>query len=230
MNTSGNNCVIFMSMHLDRISDGIFRHQDRIFTRSLNPGKRVYGERLEIVDGQEYREWSQRRSKLAAFIRLGGDPSMIGHDSQVLYLGAASGTTASHISDIVVDGTVYCVEFSPRSFRDLVGTCEGRKNMHPLLGDATRPDDYQFMVGRVDLVYQDVAQKNQVDILLRNMERFQSHQGMMALKARSEDVGRNPHSIYKEAAKKAEDCGYQVLDLRPLDPFEKDHAMLVIKC
>ena len=219
-----------MSMHLERISDGIFRHQDRLFTLSLNPGKRVYGERLEIIDGQEYREWSQRRSKLAAFIRLDGDPSIISQDSRVLYLGAASGTTASHISDIVVDGMVYCVEFSPRSFRDLVITCEGRKNMHPLLGDATRPDDYQFMVGRVDIVYQDVAQKNQLDILIKNMERFQSRRGMMALKARSEDVGRNPSSIYQEAVRGARERGYEVRDLRPLDPFEKDHAMLVIEC
>jgi len=41
--------------------------------------------------------------------------------SKVLYLGAASGTTVSHVSDIVgKDGIVYAVEFSHRSGRDLV--------------------------------------------------------------------------------------------------------------
>lgn len=208
----------------------MFQHQEHLYTRSLNPGVRIYGERLESFDGVEYRQWSQRRSKLAAFIRLGGDASSINHDSRVLYLGAASGTTASHVSDIVHDGVLYCVEFSPRSFRDLVRSCEGRSNMHPVLGDATQPEEYQFLVGQVDVVYQDVAQKNQLQILLSNMERFRARTGMLAIKARSEDVSRVPAQIYREMEKEAKESGFKVLDLRPLDPFEKDHAMMVITC
>ncbi len=44
--------------------------------------------------------------------------------SQVLYLGAASGTSVSHVSDIVgPDGSVYAVEFSHRSgARDMIAT------------------------------------------------------------------------------------------------------------
>ena len=40
----------------------------------------------------------------------------------MLYLGAASGTTVSHVSDVVgPEGMVYAVEFSHRPGRDLPG-------------------------------------------------------------------------------------------------------------
>ncbi|HNU36633.1 MAG TPA: fibrillarin-like rRNA/tRNA 2'-O-methyltransferase, partial [Methanomassiliicoccales archaeon] len=103
---------------------GVFRSGDMVLTRNLAPGKRVYGERLFSQDGQEYREWSPDRSKLGAFIRKGGTAFPFRPDSHVLYLGASSGTTPSHVSDIVPQGRVYAVEISPRMFRDLVGVCE----------------------------------------------------------------------------------------------------------
>jgi len=94
---------------------GVFRGRGRLFTRNMVPRTSVYGERLVSEGGVEYREWVHTRSKLAAYLMLDGDAFPLSEDSSVLYLGAASGTTASHISDIVRSGTVYCVEFSPRS-------------------------------------------------------------------------------------------------------------------
>lgn len=211
------------------LAEGVYRRGDQLLTRSLLPGRRIYGERLVESRHGELREWSHRRSKLAAYYLLGGDPTLIGRDSRVLYLGAASGTTATHVADIAADGTVYCVEFSPRSFRDLVSNCEGRPNMHPVLGDATKPEEYQFLLSQVDMVYQDVAQKRQFQILADNMERFQARRGVLALKARSEDVSRNPEQIFQEARREALAAGYRVIDLRPLDPHEKDHAMMVVE-
>ena len=213
---------------LHTLSEGVYSDSEKIFTLSLNPGKRIYGEKLEILYGKEYREWSYRRSKLAAYLKLDGDCSPIKADSKILYLGAASGTTASHISDIVVEGILYCVEFSLRSFRDLVLSCDGRPNMHPILGDATRPEEYQFAIGPVDIVYQDVAQKNQLDILLTNMNRFQAKYGMLAIKARSENVSTPPLRVFAEMNRKATAAGFHVMDSLNLDPFEKDHAMMVI--
>jgi len=209
--------------------DTLIFENGRICTRSLAPGIRVYGEKLHTINGDEYREWSPARSKLSAYLTSGGKEMPIRRDSRVLYLGAASGTTASHISDLVPDGVVYCVEFSPRSFRDLVRTCENRKNMVPLLGDATIPDSFAFAVDSIDIVYQDVAQKRQHEILANNMERFSANAGMIAVKSRSEDVTAAPDVIFKQTCNELRSKGLRILDMRLLDPFEKDHAMIVVR-
>jgi fibrillarin-like pre-rRNA processing protein len=207
---------------------GVYWDGERLLTRNYTPGAKVYGERLLTFEGNEYREWSPSRSKLGAYLRLGGLRSPFTEDSRVLYLGAASGTTASHVADIVRNGTVYCVEISPRSFRDLVKVCEGRRNMVPILGDATRPQDFSFLVERADIVYQDIAQKNQAAIFSKAMRAFGARSGMLSLKARSEDVTRDPEKIFEEARSQLAKEGFQVLDLMDLAPFEKDHAMIVV--
>ena len=207
---------------------GVYWDGERLLTRNFAPGVKVYGERLLTFEGIEYREWSPSRSKLGAYLRLGGLRSPFKEDSRVLYLGAASGTTASHVADIARDGTVYCVEISPRSFRDLVKVCEGRRNMVPILGDATRPQDFSFLVERADIVYQDIAQKNQAAIFAKAVRAFGARSGMLSLKARSEDVTRDPDRIFEEARSQLTREGFQVLDLMDLAPFEKDHAMIVV--
>jgi len=208
--------------------DTLIFSNGKIYTRSLAPGTRVYGEKLHTFDDIEYREWSPTRSKLSAYLTLGGKEMLIKRDSRVLYLGAASGTTASHVSDLVPDGVVYCVEFSQRSFRDLVRTCESRKNMVPLLGDATIPESFAFAIDSVDVVYQDVAQKRQYEILVNNMERFSADAGMVAVKSRSEDVTALPDVIFKRTCDALRSEKLRIMDMRPLDPFEKDHAMIVV--
>ncbi len=207
---------------------GVFRSGDMLLTRNLTPGRRVYGERLFSQEGQEYREWVPARSKLSAYLRKGGRSFPFRPDSHVLYLGASSGTTPSHVSDLVPDGRVYCVEISPRSFRDLVGVCESRPNMMPIMGDATRPDDLAFLVERVDVVYQDVAQKNQAGIFARALRRFSAQWGMLAVKSRSEDVTREPRAVFQESADLLRGEGFNVMEIVELEPFEKDHAMIVV--
>lgn len=208
---------------------GVFRSGDMILTKNLAPGKRVYGERFFSQDGEEYREWTPDRSKLGAYIRKGGSFFPFKPDSQVLYLGASSGTTPSHVSDLVPKGRVYAVEISPRMFRDLVGVCESRPNMVPILGDATKPDDLAFLVERVDVVYQDVAQKNQAGMFVKAMKRFSASSGMLAVKARSEDVTREPRDVFQDAAAYLRKEGLKVLEIADLEPFEKDHAMIVVE-
>ncbi|TRZ06205.1 hypothetical protein HGM15179_020902 [Zosterops borbonicus] len=79
--------------------------EDALVTRNLVPGESVYGEkRISVEDGDtsvEYRAWNPFRSKLAAAILGGIDQIHIRPGAKVLYLGAASGTTVSHVSDIV---------------------------------------------------------------------------------------------------------------------------------
>lgn len=206
--------------------EGVFTDGERLYTRNSTPGKAVYGERLVAFGGENFREWVPTRSKLAAFIRSGGTFFPFSKSSKVLYLGAASGTTASHIADIVAEGVVFCVEFSPRSFRDLVPVCEGRPNMVPFLADATRPQEYSFGVSAVDVVYQDIAQKGQVQILLKNLQAFSAGKGLLVVKARSEDVTRDPVRIYEEAGRQLRNEGLKIEEIVRLDPMEKDHAMI----
>jgi fibrillarin-like pre-rRNA processing protein len=208
---------------------GVYWDGERLLTRNYAPGSRVYGERLFAFEGTEYREWSPSRSKLGAYLRLGGMRSPFKEDSKVLYLGAASGTTASHVADIVRKGTVYCVEISPRSFRDLVKVCEVRRNMVPILGDATKPQEFSFLVDRADIVYQDIAQKNQAAIFAKAMKAFGATFGMLSLKARSEDVTREPREIFEETGVQLTKDGFEVQDVMDLEPFEKDHAMFVVR-
>lgn len=207
----------------------VFTERGRLYTLSADPGKRVYSERLVSVKGEEYREWSATRSKLSAYLSAGGREYPLKRDSKVLYLGAANGTTVSHVSDIACEGAVYSVEFSPRSFRDLVKLSETRPNVHPILADATRPDEYSFAVDKVDIVYSDVAQKNQADILADNMDRYGARFGMVCIKARSEDVTASPEAVFEMSRKRLKERGMKVLDMRSLEPYEKDHVMIVVE-
>ena len=213
---------------LDFTSGRVFSDRGRLYTVSLCPGKRVYWERLFTISGTEYREWDPRRSKLSTYLTVGGKEFPFREDSKVLYLGASTGTTPSHVSDICPDGKVYCVEFAQRVFRELVVTCESRPNMMPILGDATKPSEYSMFADSVDIVYQDVAQKMQAKILCDNMDAFGAEYGMMAVKARSEDVTASPEAVFKEAERVVKERGYRILDDRALDPYEKAHAMIVV--
>jgi fibrillarin-like pre-rRNA processing protein len=208
--------------------EGVFTDGERLYTRNSAPGTAVYGERLVNSVDVQYREWVPTRSKLAAYIRSGGRYFPFQEDSKVLYLGAASGTTASHVADIVTKGTVYCVEISPRSFRDLVPVCESRPNMVPFLADATRPQEYSFAVSGVDIVYQDIAQKSQAQIFIKNFGAFSARSGLLVIKSRSEDVTQDPLRTYEESRKQLTAAGLRVHEVVRLDPMEKDHAMIAV--
>lgn len=210
-------------------TDAVFTERGRLYTVSRAPGVRTYGERLVPAGGKEYREWDPRRSKLSAYLTNGGKVLPIRTGTNVLYLGASSGTTPSHVSDMVGDGKVFCVEFAPRMFRELMKNSEPRPNMMPILADATKPSEYEFMVSGVNVVYQDVAQKNQADILADNMEKFGAEFGMVAVKARSEDVSENPRSIFKRAEARLRERGFEILDTLSLEPYEDSHEMIVVR-
>ena len=150
-------------------------------------------------------------------------------DAVVLYLGAATGTTVSHVSDIASDGLVYAVEFSPRSMRDLVRLCERRKNIVPILADAARPEEYAFLVEPVDLVYQDIAQRSQAEIASRNCARYLMPGGdlILMLKTRSVDVTAFPEAVLQSEMKNLQ--GLDLLQVMDLLPFHQDHCAMQAK-
>ena len=211
------------------ISPGVFilevGGQKRLATRSDDVVP-VYGER--ILEG--YRLWDPFRSKLAALLlKAHSTRTLLARDAIVLYLGAATGTTVSHVSDIARDGLVYAVEFSPRSLRDLVRLCERRKNIVPILADAARPEEYSFLVEPVDLVYQDVAQRNQAEIASRNCARYLKSGGdlILMLKTRSVDVTACPEAVLQAEMKNLQ--GLDLSQAMDLLPFHEDHFAMQAK-
>ena len=206
--------------------------EERLATRNLTPGVRVYGEPLVKAGGVEYRVWNPYRSKLAAAILKKVKEVPISKGSRVLYLGAASGTTASHVSDIVwKEGRVYCVEFAPRVARELLTLCEKRSNMIPIVADARMPWLYRTVVEEVDAIYCDVAQPEQAGLLADNAEMFLKKGGwiMLAIKARSVDVTKEPSEIYRREINTLKSRGFDVMHVVHLEPFDKDHAMVVAR-
>ncbi len=216
---------------MKKVIEGVYAEKNRLYTLNLTPGKKAYGERTVREEGREYREWNPRRSKLAALLKKGWNKSLIKPGDVVLYLGAAQGTTPSHVSDIVgPEGLVICVEFSAKAFEKLLPLCEDRQNMVPVFADAGKPEEYEDIVpGNVDVVYEDIAQPNQTEIGLKNVERFLKRGGLFVLmiKARSIDVTRDPEKIFSEEQKKVQKAGLKVIGVKRLGPFEKDHAAII---
>lgn len=201
----------------------------RLATENLTPGRRVYGERLFKLENLEYREWNAYRSKLSAAIQKGIAEMPIGKGDKILYLGAAAGTTVSHVSDIVGwEGTVYSVEFAPRVMRELVTVATYRKNIVPILGDARSPHQYRGLLEEVDGLYCDVAQPEQAKLVADNADFFLKEGGYMflAIKARSVDVTLEPSEVYKREIETLKSRGFKIVDVVHLEPFDKDHAMV----
>lgn len=202
-----------------------------LLTQNLVPGRNVYGEDLVVDSGVEYREWNPSRSKLGAAIAKQASQIGIYPGSKVLYLGASTGTTPSHVSDIVgPDGFVFALDFAPRTTRELVYLCELRKNMAPILGDARQPQSYAQYLTIVDAVFQDVAQRDQAEIFIKNCNMYLKSGGfgILAVKSRSVDVGKKPKQIFAEIRAYLE-TRITIVDYRELDPFEKDHCIFICK-
>ena len=204
-------------------------NKTRLTSKNLAPSIQVYGERLITISDMEYRLWLPQRSKLSAMIEK--DMLIpIKKNSKILYLGAASGTTASHISDIIEEGRLFAVDISPRAMQQLINLSKMRNNMVPILADATRPISYKAVVESVDIIYQDVAHPDQAKIALANAKEFLKDDGflIMQIKARSIDSTLSPSQVYKMQLKKLED-EFTILGKQILKPFHKDHLALIAK-
>ena len=216
---------------------GVERRSIDGVTRLVTRGEPVYG---EPTDGP-WRAWDPNRSKLAAMLELRMDVGLdgegevgqddegeVGEGDAILYLGAASGTTVSHVADFA--GPTYAVEFAPRSARDLLDVAEARTNLFPLFKDARKPETYAHVVeSGLDAVIQDVATRGQARVALEN-RRFLADDGrlLLAVKARSEDVTRDPAAVYEEVRRELE-TGYEILDERRLDDYHIDHLGIVAR-
>jgi len=215
---------------------GVYEVEDEegthLATVSIAPGVIVYGEKTLSIEGVEYRVWNPHRSKIAAAVLKGLQSFFIEPGLRILYLGAASGTTVSHVSDIVgPKGIVYAVEVAHRPFRDFLEKVSSkRRNVVPILADARQVYEYAWLLEQVDVVYCDIAQPDEVEIAVRNADIFLKENGILAiaLKASSVDSTRSPSETYRVEEARLEATGrYRVKETVDLEPFAMMHELIV---
>jgi rRNA 2'-O-methyltransferase fibrillarin len=231
---SGIKILIEKHKHL-----GIFiarGKEDALCTKNLVPGESVYGEkRILIFCDQlkskiEYRIWNPFRSKLAAAILGGVDDIYIKPGMNILYLGAANGTTVSHIADIIGnEGNIYAVEFSHRSGRDLINMAKKRTNIIPIIEDARYPHKYRMFLNMVDLIFSDVAQPDQARILSINAHHFLKNGGyfIITIKASCIDSTSDASLIFAKEVQKLQNEQFRPVEQITLEPYERDHAIVL---
>lgn len=217
-------------MKTRQIFGGVYEISGALATKSLAPGKQVYNEKILKTKEGELRVWNPYRSKLSAAIKKGLKTFPFKKDSKVLYLGASTGTTVSHVSDIVGgDGEIYAVEIAHQAMKSLLRLVDERENLIPIHGDARKPKDYEE-VGKVDAIYQDVAQPDQDEILIANAKMFLKKGGiaMIAIKSQSIDVTLEPKKVFERVLEKLEKH-FEILEKIKLEPYDKDHLFVVLK-
>nr|UXY87687.1 fibrillarin like-protein [Cryptomonas curvata] len=210
--------------------------EDALCTKNLFPGESVYGEKRVLVFSEEqkikieYRIWNPFRSKLAAAILGGVDDIYIKPGMKILYLGAANGTTVSHIADIVgIEGNIYAVEFSHRSGRDLINMAKKRTNVIPIIEDARYPHKYRMFLNMVDLIFSDVAQPDQARILSINAQHFLKNGGyfIITIKASCIDSTSDANLIFAKEVQKLQNENFRPVEQITLEPYERDHAIVL---
>lgn len=204
---------------------------NKLYTCNSVPGSSVYGEELVDVDGTEYRSFTPARSKLAAFLKKGLPPDSIPARGSFLYLGAANGTTVSHLADLAPYAIIHAVEMSSRCFRDLMELAATRKNVVPILADASRPESYRYQVSRADLLYQDVSQRDQVAIFLANARCYLKDDGcaLFMVKANCIDSARPSTEIYSIVRGQLVTAGFRILESQDIAPYQKDHMAFYLR-
>ncbi len=206
--------------------------QKKLATENLVVGNQVYKEKLITKKRIEYRLWEPFRSKLAAAIMNGLEVFPFQNKSTVLYLGVSTGTTISHISDIVgPNGIIFGIEHASRVARDFLDrVATYRKNIIPILQDARKPEEYFSMFGKVDIVYVDIAQPDQTEIAITNCKMYLKKNGylFLVIKTRSIDVTKPPKQIINEEIQKIKE-NFNILQTIDLHPYDKDHAIVIAK-
>ncbi|MFB6181207.1 MAG: fibrillarin-like rRNA/tRNA 2'-O-methyltransferase [Candidatus Nanohalobium sp.] len=214
---------------MKEVQPGIFTESENLYSLNADRGSKVYGEELKQVDGKEFRRWDPNRSKAAAAVKKGLNLEISRSDT-VLYLGAASGTTVSHFSDILTEGFIVAVEYSDTVIRDLLDLAESRDNIAPVLADARKPEEYQEYLDEADIVFQDISQRDQAQIFSKNCEKFLKADGvgLLSVKARSVSSSKNKDEIFSEVKEELSEK-LEILEEVELRPYEKEHLFLKVK-
>lgn len=188
----------------------------------------IRGVRLLARGEMSVRHLDPARSKLGAALARGLSGPIPGVGERWLYLGAAAGTTAAHVADLVGPrGSVFAVEKSVRPFARLLEVAEAYPNLLPILADARQPLDLGPLVPMVDGIYADIAQPDQLEIVRSNAAEFLRPGGalLFALKTASMGRDRTPEEHAREG-RRILGADFELAPPVPLDPFHRRHYML----
>jgi len=213
--------MIFMNSNLVYI-------KEKLYTKSKDKLK-WYGE--EVIKKEDYylREWSPFSSKISAAIKKGFVlPDL--KNKNILYLGASTGTTVSHLSDLEPKAIVG-VDISSSTMLPFLELVKKRDNIFPLLFDAGHLEDCKILKKeKFDFVFQDIAQKNMISTFINNLNLFAS-KGVhaIALKTNSIDTTKTPKQVLDASVKLLESANIKVDKIYDLNPFEKNHYFIVVR-
>lgn len=204
----------------------------KVYTKNLDKGNVIYGEKIILKMDEEFRLWDPYRSKLAALILRGTQKIYLERKTTCLYLGAASGTTISHISDIVSNGLIFGVEISERSLRQLIQNTSSRKNIIPILGNALNPQEYSMLIYKpVDLIYQDVSHPDQANIAIRNANLYLKEGGKIILFIKSQSIKSTVKSkeIFQNELNTLKSANLKVLEKINIDSYAGGHLGVILE-
>ncbi len=202
----------------------------QMLTLNAEPGTTLFTEDTVTRHNKEYRVWNPGQSKLAAGIVKGAEIPKLPEDATILYLGAAHGYTVSYISDIFPKAKIVGVEFAPLVTQQLILNMQNRKNVFPIMEDALHPKRYESTVRIADFIFQDIAQKNQTEIFLKNTDHLLKRGGiaMLAVKAKSIDVTAKSKAVFSQVRRELSDQ-ITIVDTKQLGPFQRDHALFICR-
>jgi len=216
---------------MNELFDGIYFDEKSVYTKNMLVGKKVYGEKIVKEKGIEYREWDPYRSKYCAAIKKGLKESIFYKKATVIYLGSAEGTTVSHVSDIVgKDGAIFCVDISEIAMQKLSKLAEERENLYPILSDAQLVENYEeYFTQKADCLFQDVSQRNQADIFVRNSKLLKKGGlGALSLKTKSISQSEKKETVLENEIKILEK-EFNILQIVCIEPYEKEHYLIIGK-
>ena len=168
---------------------------------------------LELKNGNKWISWNAYHSKLSAYVLGKGENWPFKKDSKILYLGAAEGNTVGFLSKVCKNGEIIAIDISATAVAELVNLAEKESNIIPFLGDAHFPEKYQVYARNHDILYQDIAQSDQVEIFIRNFKFFSPMCGYLMIKSHSIRTGKNIFEEVENTLKK-EFARLEIIDIK----------------
>ena len=221
---------------------GVRREGRTLWSRNSTRGKSVGGERRKRDGKIEWRRWDPFRSKVAAALLMTSQKAselLPSPGDTCLYLGASSGTTVSHIHDMVCgsnnhhNGQIIAVEISPRMMRDLSSLAEERSGLIPILNDARETQSYApVMREKAHWIHQDLSIADQAEnfISIATSTLKNGGIGLLSLKAASErQFEGDDQSRFSRAEKLIEESELELIEKIDISQYQEQHMVFFVR-
>lgn len=174
------------------------------------------------------REWNPFRSKWKAALEKNLDVSINPNDN-ILYLGASSGTTVSHISKLT-SGIIFAVENSPQMAIRLVKLAESSNNIAPIFSDAR---DIEFIKKsiynkQINILFQDIPSLDQINILIKNST-LVNKDCKIFFSLKTQSISQKDYKQTSEDADQKLKIHFRIIKKLDLKPFHKKHFFYILK-